>query len=281
MWNGTVVFGMVRVPVKLYAATESKAVHFNERHASDGAAVQHRRVCVKENKEVPYSEIVKGFEARSGTYVVLSKDEVSAADGSGARTIAIEHFVSGEEIDPLYYDHSYYLGPGNEADEPYRVLQAALRRSGRVGIARWVFHNRAQLVAVRALDDLIGVHTMRFADELVAPSDLEIPQPQTKPGKRELDMAKALVGQMRGRFQPSRYRDTYREALLALIERKARGETIVAPEPEPATPEADLLAALEQSLAATGSRSKGAKKPSADGGRANGPRSRSKTGSAR
>ncbi len=268
MWNGTVVFGMVRVPVKLYAATESKAVHFNERHATDGAAVQHRRVCVKENKEVPYSEIVKGFEARAGAYVVLSKEEVAAADGAGARTIAIEHFVSGQEIDPLYYDHAYYLGPGKDASEPYRVLLAALKRSGRVGIARFVFHNRAQLVAVRALDDLIAVHTMRFADELVSPAELEIPEPQRKPSKRELEMAKALVAQMRGRFQPSRYRDTYREALMSLIERKVSGETVAPPQAEPATAEEDLLATLEQSLASKGSRGKGER------------RARSKAGSA-
>ena len=252
MWNGTVAFGMVRVPVKLYAATESKAVHFNERHAADGAAVQHRRVCVKEDKEVPYSEIVKGFEAKTDTYVVLTKEEVSAADGADARTIDIEHFVSGSEIDPLFYDHSYYLGPGKEAAEPYHVLHAALKRSGRVGVARWVFHNRARLVAVRALDDVLAVHTMRFADELVAPSELEIPQPHSEPSKRELDMADTLVGQLAGRYQPSRYRDTYREALMQLIERKAKGEAIEPPAEAPATAEADLLRALEQSLQAEG-----------------------------
>ena len=268
MWNGTVAFGIVRVPVKLYAATESKAVHFNERHAADGAAVQHRRVCVKEDKEVPYSEIVKGFEAKTDTYVVLTKEEASAADGPGARTIDIEHFVSGSQIDPLFYDHSYYLGPGKEAAEPYRVLHAALKRSGRVGIARWVFHNRARLVAVRALDDVLAVHTMRFADELVAPSELEIPQPHAKPSRRELDMAEALVGQLAGRYQPSRYRDTYREALMQLIERKAKGEALEPPTEAPATAEEDLLRALEQSLQAGG----------AGGGRS---RSRAKAGSSR
>jgi DNA end-binding protein Ku len=268
MWNGTVAFGMVRVSVKLYAATESKAVHFNERHAADGAAVQHRRICVKEDKEVPYGEIVKGFEAKTDTVVVLTKEEVSATDGAGARTIDIEHFVSGSEIDPLFYDHSYYLGPGTEAAEAYRVLHAALKRSGRVGIARWVFHNRARLVAVRALGDVLAVHTMRFADELVAPSELEIPQPHSKPSKRELDMADALVGQLAGRYQPSRYHDTYREALIQLIARKAKGEAIKAPPEAPATAEDDLLRALEQSLQAKG----------AGGGRS---RARAKAGSSR
>jgi DNA end-binding protein Ku len=271
IWNGTVAFGMVRVPVKLYAATESKAVHFHERHERDGAAVQHRRVCVKENREVPYGEIVKGFEAKSGSYVVLSKEEIAAADGTGARVIEIEHFVSSEEIDPLYYDHAYYLGPGNDAGEPYRVLHAALRRSGRVGIARFVFHNRAHLVAVRALGDVLAVHTMRFADELVSASELELPRPQTTPSRRELDMANALVEQLAARFQPGRYRDTYREALMSLIERKAKGETIEAPVEEPATAEDDLVRALQESLAATGAR----------GSRARGARARAKAGSSR
>ena len=256
IWNGTVAFGMVRVPVKLYSATESKAVHFNERHASDGAAIQHRRVCAKENREVPYAEIVKGFEAKSGSYVVLSKEEVAAADGTGARLIEIEHFVAADEIDPLYYDHAYSLGPGKDGAESYRVLHAALKRSKRVGIARFVFHNRAQLVAVRALDDVLAVQTMRFADEIVAPGELELPQPHAAAGKRELDMASALVEQLHGRFQPSRYHDTYRQALMSLIERKANGEAIEPPREEPATAEDDLLRALEQSLAAGGTRTR-------------------------
>jgi DNA end-binding protein Ku len=273
MWNGTLAFGMVRVPVKLYAATESKAVHFHERHATDGAAVQHRRVCVKEGKEVPYSEVVKGFEAKSDVYVVLSKEEIAAADGEAARAIEIEHFVAADEIDPLYYDHAYYLGPGNDGAEPYRVLHAALKRAKRVGIARFVFHNRAQLVAVRALDDVLAVHTMRFADELVSPGDLDIAQPHSKPSKRELDMAGALVGQLRARFQPGRYRDSYRHALMDVIERKAKGETIEAPAPAPATAEEDLLAALRQSLAAGEARGSGT--------RGDGARSRPKAGSRR
>lgn len=268
LWNGTVAFGMVRVPVKLYSATESKAVHFNERHAADGAAVQHRRVCAKENREVPYSEIVKGFEAKSGSYVVLSKEEVTAADGTSARTIDVEHFVSGSQIDPLYYDHSYYLGPGKDAAEPYRVLHAALKRSGRVGVARFVFHNRARLVAVRALDDVLALHTMRFADELVPPADLDIAEPHSKPGKRELDMADALVEQLAGRFQPSRYHDTYREALLTLIERKAKGEAIEPPPEAPATAEGDLLQALEASLSSKGTRRSRAKRTRAKAGSA-------------
>jgi DNA end-binding protein Ku len=239
---------MVRVPVKLYAATESKVVRFRERHASDGGAIRHERMCVKEKREVPYREIVKGFEVAPGKYVVLSKEEIAAADGQAARTIVVEHFVPQDQIDPLYYDHAYYLGPGRRGNEPYRVLHSALRRSRRVGIGRFVFHNKAQLVAVRALDDVIALHSMRFADEIVAPSKLAIKAPQATPTKRELEMAQALVGQLGSSFQPRRYHDTYREELLRLIELKAQGETIEAPKDTPATADDALLKALRASL---------------------------------
>src|SRR6478609_6676563 len=132
LWNGTIAFGLVRVPVKLHSATESKKIPFRERHVTDGAAIEHRRLCVKEGREVPYDEIVKGFEVRAGSYVVLSKQEVAAVDGAEAHIVDIEHFVGDEEIDPIYYERAYYLSPGKLGDEPYRVLHAALKRSGRV-----------------------------------------------------------------------------------------------------------------------------------------------------
>jgi DNA end-binding protein Ku len=254
LWNGTIAFGMVRVPVKLYSATESKAVRFRERHATDGAAIEHRRVCVQEGREIPYGETVKGFEASSGSYVTLSKEEIATADGPGAHMIEIEHFAGREEIDPVYYDRAYNLGAGKLGDEAYLLLHAALKRSDRVGIGRFVFHNKAQLVALRALEDVIVLHTMRFADELVPVDDLEIPAPQRKPSKLEVAAAGALVEQLSASFQPDDYEDTYRAALLELIERKARGETIDAPEAEEIAPEADLLEALQASLERRGAR---------------------------
>jgi DNA end-binding protein Ku len=248
LWNGTIAFGMVRVPVKLYSATESKAVRFRERHATDGAAIEHRRVCVQEGREIPYGETVKGFEVSSGSFVTLSKEEIATADGPGAHMIEIEHFAGREEIDPVFYDRAYNLGPGKLGDEAYLLLHAALQRSNRVGIGRFVFHNKAHLVALRALEDVIALHTMRFADELVPTSDLDIPAPQRKPSKLEVAAAGALVEQLSASFQPDDYKDTYRVALLELIERKARGETIDAPEAEEIAPEDDLLSALQASL---------------------------------
>jgi DNA end-binding protein Ku len=271
LWNGTIAFGLVRVPVKLYTATESKRVQLRERHLTDGAAIEHRRVCVKEQREVPYGEIVKGFEVSAGSYVVLSKEEVAAADGPEARVVDIEHFVSGEEIDPAYYERAYYLGPGKLGDEPYRLLHAALKRSGRVGIGRFVFHNKAHLAAVRALEEVIALHTMRFADEFVPEGELEQVASDKKPTKLELDTAQLLIDQLDSSFEPHAYANTYRDAVMDLIERKARGETIEAPDAKQAPGgQGDLLGALEASLAGTlqGKRGGGRSRPSAGSARA-------------
>jgi DNA end-binding protein Ku len=248
LWNGTIAFGLVRVPVKLHSATESKKIAFRERHVTDGAAIEHRRMCVKEGREVPYGEIVKGFEVSSGSYVALSKEEIAAADGADAHIVDIEHFVSGREIDPIYYERAYYLSPGKFGDEPYRLLHAALKSSDRVGIGRFVFHNKAHLVAIRALEEVIVLHTMRFADEFVADRELEIVAPQKEPSKLEVDTAQLLVDQLDSIFEPHAYTNTYREAVLHLIERKARGEAIEAPENQQATGEGDLLSTLQASL---------------------------------
>jgi DNA end-binding protein Ku len=269
LWNGTVAFGMVRVPVKLYSATESKAVRFRERHSTDGAAIEHRRVCVQEGKEIPYGETVKGFEVSSGSYVTLSKEEIATADGPGAHMIEIEHFAHRTEIDPVFYERAYRLGPGKLGDDSYLLLHAALKRSDRVGIGRFVFHNKAHLVALRAIDEVIAMHTMRFADELVPTADVDIPKPQRKPSKLEVSAAQALVDQLSSSFQPDEYEDTYREALLELIERKARGETIAAPAPEKIAPEDDLLEALRASLAGKG-------KTSSPRGKSSGSRAKAK-----
>jgi DNA end-binding protein Ku len=246
LWNGSIAFGLLTVPVKLYSATESKKVSFRERHSEDGAAIEHRRMCVAEQREVPYNELVKGFEVSSGKFVVLSKEELAAADGS--KVIQIEHFVDREQIDAVYYERAYHLGPGKLGDESYRLLHAALKRSDRVGIGRFVFHQKARLGALRALDDVIVLHTMRFADELVPPAKLKLAPPEHEPSKREIDAARALVDQLSSSFRPQSYSDTYREAVLKLIERKAQGETIEAPEAEPVTREDDLLSVLEASL---------------------------------
>lgn len=273
IWNGTVAFGLVRVPVKLYSATESKRIPLRERHAQDGAAIEHKRLCAKEGREVPYSEIVKGYEVSEGSYVVLTKEEVAAAEGPEAHVVEIEHFVDREQIDPAYYERSYYLGPGKLGEEAYRLLQSALDRSGRAGIGRFVFHNKAYLVAIRTAEDVIVLHTMRFADELASGDELEPAKPEKQPSKLELDTAQLLLAQLDAKFEPEGYANTYRDAVMAMIEKKARGEAIEAPESPQVTPGGDLLGALEASLAQSGaSRGEGVAKKR--------PRSRASSGKA-
>lgn len=247
IWNGTVTFGMVNVPVKLYSATESKTVSFHEVHAKDGARIEHRKICPKDDKEVPAKQIVKGFEVSEDKYVVLEKDEVKAAAGDRGKVIHLDEFVEVGEIDPVFFEKTYYVGSREEKD-PYRVLLEALRRTERAGVGRFTFHDREYLVALRALDKVLALHTLRFHDEVVGGDDLETPSGGRKPSKKETDMARRLVKMLHEDFKPESYDDTYRESVLDLIKRKSKGKEIdpVAQE-EPAQGD-DLSAALEASL---------------------------------
>jgi DNA end-binding protein Ku len=247
IWNGTITFGLVNVPVKLYSATESKTVHFNEVHARDGAKIEHRRICPKEDKEIPYDDIVKGFEISEGKYVVLDKDEIKAAAGDRGKVVHITEFVDASAIDPVFFEKAYFVGSRDEQDA-YRLLHEALKRSGRAGIGRFTFHDREYLVALRALDDVIALHTLRFHDELVAVGDLDIEKPGKAPSKAEVDMAGKLVKSNEAPFKAQDYDDTYREAVLDLIKRKAKGEEIDLAEQEEPEHGDDLMAALKASL---------------------------------
>jgi len=257
IWNGTITFGLIGVPIKVTSATEDKAVHFHQVHASDGARIEQHRMCAREGTEVPYKDVAKGYEVAEGEYVLLSNDEIAAAAGENSHRIALEEFVCAADIDPVFYARTYYLAPGKDGEAPYRLVHDALARSDRVGIGRWVFHNREYLVALRSLEDVLALHTMHFAAELVPASDLELAEPSRAPGDREIEMAEALVESLHAPFELESFTDAHREKLLELIERKARGEDA---EPEPVAdpePAADLLAALEASLGQHGSGSGG------------------------
>jgi DNA end-binding protein Ku len=246
IWNGTITFGLVNVPIKLYSATESKTVHFSEVHAKDGAQIEHRRICPKEDREVDYKDVVKGYEVSPDRYVVLEKDEIKAAAGDRGKVVHLEEFVEAANIDPVFFDKTYYVG-SRDAEDAYRLLHEALRKSGRAGIGRFTFHDREYLVAVRALDDVIAMHTMRFHDELASPDDVDIPSGGRRPSKREVQMAAKLVESLQEDFRPEKYEDTYRESVLDLIKRKAAGKEIdltAQEEPE----HDDLEAALAASL---------------------------------
>jgi DNA end-binding protein Ku len=247
IWNGTITFGLVNVPIKLYTATESKTVSFSQVHVSDGSKIEHRRFCPKENKQVDYKETVKGYEVSEGSYVVLEKDEAKAAAGNRGKVVHLEEFVDAADIDPVFYEKTYYAG-SREAEDAYRLLHEALRKSGRAGIGRFTFHDREYLVAVRALDDVIALHTLRFHDEVVEPDDLKLDLGRAQPRPKEVEMAKQLVDSLEQDFDPEAWEDTYREAVLDLIKRKARGEEIDLVAQEEPEQGDDLAAALEASL---------------------------------
>jgi DNA end-binding protein Ku len=248
LWNGTVSFGLVNVPVKLYSAVESRTVHFREVHEPDGAGIEHRRFCAEEDREVPYEEVVRGFEVAKGEYVVLEKDEIAAAAGERTHVIDVDAFVRTDDIDPVFFEKSYYLGAGDKGEDGYRLLHDALEGAGRAALGRFTFHDREHLAAIRPFDGVLALHTMRFADELVPGADVEFEAPEKGPGEREVEMAARLIESLHEDFRPERYEDEYRQAVLELVERKAAGKEIAPPEEEPPEPAGDLLAALEASL---------------------------------
>ena len=251
IWNGTITFGLVNVPVKLYTATESKSIHFHLVHARDGSSVENRRICSKEDKEVPYKEVIKGYEVDEDKYVVLEKEEIKAAAGDRGKVVHLQDFVDAGEIDPVFFDKTYYVGSRDDKDS-YRLLHEALRRSGRAGIGRFTFHDREYLVAVRALEDVIALHTLRFHDEVVGGDDLELDSPGRKPSKQEVQMANQLIESLHTEFDPEEYEDSYRAAVLDLIKRKAAGKEIdLAAQEEPEQGD-DLMAALQASVGAKG-----------------------------
>jgi DNA end-binding protein Ku len=249
IWNGTIAFGLVAVPIKVYSATESKTVSFREVHAKDGSRIEHRRICTKDGKVVDYKDIVKGYEVGRNKFVELTDDEIAAAAGSQSKRLDVDHFVPAEEIDPDFYEKTYYLGAGDKGKPAYALLHAALEKAGRAGVGRWIFHNRERTVVIRPLGDVLALHTMRFAAEVVDPDELELGRVRKKPAAREIKMAASLVESLHTKFDPTEYEDTYRQAVLDVIERKAEGKNIEPPdEPEPEQAD-DLVAALEASLA--------------------------------
>ncbi len=254
IWSGAISFGLLNVPVKLYSAVSKKAVRFRELRASDGARVRHKRVAESDGEEVAYEEIVKGYEISPERYVVLSRDELAELDPKKTRAIEIQDFVDLDQIDPIYFEHPYYLAPDKGAEKAYDLLVRAMRDEGKVAIARFVLRNKEHLAAIRPMGDVLTLTTMRFADEVVAPDEIEElgAADGDKPAKRELDMAKRLVDSLVSGFEPGKYRDEYREELLDLIERKAEGKEVVAQPESDVEPTAapDLMAALEESLAA-------------------------------
>jgi DNA end-binding protein Ku len=252
IWSGAISFGLVNIPVKLYSAVARKTVRFHQLDEGDKGRIQQKRVNPRTGEEVPYENLVKGYEIGPDRFVVVTPDELDALQPEKTRTIDIEDFVDLDQIDPIFYDHPYYLAPDTGATKAYRLLLDAMRESGKVGIARVVLRSKEHLVAIRPRDGVLTMETMLFADEVMSPDSLdEVPADgKAKATKKELEMARQLIDSLSGDFEPGKYRDEYREAVLDLIERKAEGEEIVleAPAPEPKKVP-DLMAALEASIA--------------------------------
>jgi DNA end-binding protein Ku len=250
IWSGALTFGLVNVPVKLFTAVAQKEVRFHMLHGKDGGRIRMKRFCSVEDEEVPYDEIVKGFEVSKDRFVALDPEELAAFDPQATRTIEIRDFVDLAEIDPIYYEATYYLVPEPTAAKAYRLLLDAMRRTGKVAIASFVLRTREALCCVRPLEEALAISTMNRADEVLPVSSLDVPR-AGEPSERELQMAEQLVGSLAGPFEPERYPDLHREKVLELIERKAAGELVEAPPAEPAAAQVVSLAdALSASLAA-------------------------------
>lgn len=248
-WSGSVSFGLVNVPIKLYGAVREKRVRFNQIEADTGARIRYRRVSEETGEEVPYENILKGYEIAKDRYVPVTEEELEAAAPEASRTVDIVDFVDLVEIDPVYFDRTYYLEPdGRGAHKPYALLVQAMHRTGKVAIGRFVMRTREYLATIRAVEDVLVLETMHFPDEVVDPGELDIPR-GVELADRELDTADRLVESLSVKWDPDRYHDTYRERVLELVERKAEGEEILArPQAEEEPEVVDLMAALEASL---------------------------------
>jgi len=262
MWSGAISFGLVNVPVKLYSAVSKKTVRFHQLNGKTGHRIAQKRTDSQTGDEVSFEDIVKGYELTKDRYVVITPDELETLDPVKSRSIDIEDFVNLADIDPVYYDHPYYLVPDKGSAKAYGLLLDAMRQSGKVAIAKVVIRSKEQLVAIRpAPGGVLMMETMIFADEVVSPESIDdLPDPDDlNVSDRELKMAQQLIESLTSDFEPEKYRDEYREKVLELIERKASGQEIaVQPEaPEPAKVP-DLMAALEASLAAVKSSEGGA-----------------------
>ena len=251
IWSGSLGFGLVNVPVKLFTAVEEKGIRFHQFKEGSTHRVRNKRVDEDTGKEVDYDKVVKGYEISKGKYVMLTPEELESVEPGRTRTIEIEDFVDLDDVDPIYFDRTYYLAPdGDAAKKPYALLLDAMSRTGKVAIARFVMRTKQYLAAVRAGDGVLLLETMHFHDEIRATKDLDaLPAKSTKVPDKERKIAEQLIRSMATDFDPSRYEDTYRAAVLKLIKRKGKGEEIeVEPRAEEDTKVVDLMAALEASV---------------------------------
>ena len=253
LWSGSISFGLVNIPIKLYPAVSKKGVSFNQIDSRTGSRVKMQRVSSADGSEVPYDKIVKGYELSPDHYVLIEPAELDALEPESTRTIEIEEFIDLVDIDPVYFDTPYLVAPVKAAEKPYALLAKAMEEQGKVAIARFVMRTKQYLGALRPKDGMLVLSTMVYADELSAPDDIKELQDVAgvDVSERELRMAGQLIDSLSAEFDPTRFRDEHRDRVLELIEQKAAGEEIVleAPAPPDSGKVVDLMAALEASVA--------------------------------
>jgi DNA end-binding protein Ku len=256
LWNGSLSFGLVNVPVRLTSATRDLDLHFRQLHEKDGAPIEQRRFCSKEDKEVDWEDVAHAYEPDKGKQVVLTDDELASVQPDKSRTIQIEAFVDFEEVDPIYFDHAWYLLPSGESEgtlRAYRLLVDAMESSGRVALGRFVMRTKEYLVIVRPQEQLMSLTTMRFHDEVRPTKD--VAPGGRKPVKKKVDPAVAVIESLSTDWDPERYKDCYRERLERVVKQKQKGEKVKAPsEPKQPEPAPDLMEALKATLEKAGAR---------------------------
>jgi DNA end-binding protein Ku len=252
IWTGSISFGLVNVPVRAYTAVKDHDVHFHQLDRKSGARIRNKKVSEKSGREVKPDDIELGFEIRKGRYVTFDKDEVEDLRPASTRSIDITDFVALEEVDPIFYEKTYWLGPnGDEAKRAYSLLLAAMEERGKVAIGSVVMRNRQRLAAIRPLDGALAMSTMRFADEVVDKAEVDgLPSRRTKPSPKELKLATQIIDALEAEWDPKRYRDTFTDELKERILAKDKGEDVVeeAGAPEPSADVVDLMEALEASV---------------------------------
>lgn len=259
IWSGSISFGLVNAPVKMYSAIDENDLELHLVHEKDGSPIGYEKVCKKEGKEVSADEIVKAYEVADGELVYLEDGDFEAAEEEGYRTIQVLDFVQRDDIDPIVFQRSYYLGPTEGADKVYLLLLRAMEESGLSAIVEYVFHQKQQLGCLRVRDGLIVLEAMYFADE-IRPVKGIAPKRSSKVDKRELEMAKTLIDRFTSDFDHGKYEDEYRKRLLKIVQRKRRGEEVHAPPPEKEEAPTDLLEALRASVEAAKSAKDGRSK---------------------
>ena len=225
IWTGTISFGLIHIPVRLYTAAEARTLKFKYLHKDDMCPISYARVCRKTGEEVAYEDIVKGYEYRKGDFVIMEDEDFKKADVEKTQTIEISEFVNARDIDEKFFDKPYFLEPTKEARKAYVLLREALKKSGKVGIGRFVLRNKEHLAAIEPDNEVIVLNQMRFPEELRSSEDLDIPK-KVEFSKKELDIALQLVEQLSEPFEPEKYKDTYTQKLKNVIEKKAKGEMI-------------------------------------------------------